>query len=200
MTNRNLFYFFVSIILTISFTSCSTIIGGSKYNAKVLVIDHPQAKIEYNGEYQGTGVANFKVKRKDANKFSVTIKEEGCESETINFTQRTFRGWAFFGTLIGWTGLTINGGPWLPIPFGVIVDGAAGSWWKPDVNEKGIKKIDYKNFNYNIEYSGCKNKINNLNDKVQPSIEEKLKELKKLLDDGTLTKEEFEKAKSKLLN
>lgn len=154
---KNLFYSLTLIAIVSIMTSCATIVGGSKYWAKVQVPDHPNAKIEYNGIYQGTGEASFTAKRSEANNFSVTIKKEGCETETKNFTQRSFRGWAFVGTVVGWTGLTINGGPWLPIPFGVIVDGATGAWWKPDVNEKGVRKEDYKHFTYQIDYTGCKN-------------------------------------------
>ena len=56
-------------------------------------------------------------------------------------------------------------------------------------------------------YDGYTQRISNINKKSQKIIEnsdgdivEKLKELKKLYDDSVLTKEEFEKAKKKLLN
>ena len=199
---RNLFYF-LSLLTTIGImTSCATIIGGSKYWAKVQIPDHPNAKIEYKGNYQGTGEASFMAKRAEANKFSVTITEEGCETETKNFTQRSFRGWTFVGTVVGWTGLTINGGPWIPIPFGVIVDGAAGAWWKPDINEKGVGKLDYKHYTYQIDYSGCINKTSATikQDSDYNLKTDKLRDLKKLLDDGVLTNEEFEKEKKKILD
>jgi len=80
-------------------TSCATIVGGSRYYAKVQIPDYPNAKIEYNESYQGTGEASFLVKRKEANNFSITIKEDGCKTETKKFTQRTFRGWAFVGSI-----------------------------------------------------------------------------------------------------
>ena len=67
------------------------------------------------------------------------------------YQSRTFRGWAFAGTILGWTGL-ING---FPVPWGVIVDLTTGAIYKPNVNEKGISKADYKNFNYNIDYTNC---------------------------------------------
>lgn len=198
---RNLFYFLALLAIVSIMTSCATIIGGSNYWAKVQVPDHPNAKIEYKGNYQGTGGALFIAKRSEANKFSVTIKEEGCETETKNFTQRSFRGWAFVGTVVGWTGLTINGGPWLPIPFGVIVDGGNGAWWKPDINEKGVSKMDYKHFNYQIDYTGCKSKTSNSieQEKGSNSKIDELKDLKKLLDEGAITNEEFEKEKKKIL-
>ncbi len=123
-----------------------------------MVVDgHPNAAIHYNGMNKGYGNASFKVPRKEANQFTIKISEEGCPSAERKYTERVFRGWAFVGTVVTWTGISINGGPWLPIPFGVIVDGATGAWWKPDVNENGIYKTDYKNYNYNINYVECDN-------------------------------------------
>lgn len=144
---------FLTLLATYSLlTSCATIIGGSKYYAHVKIEDHPNAKIEYNDVYQGTQNAMIKIKRKEADKFAVTIKEEGCETQTIGYNQKAFRGWAFAGTVIGWTGL--YGG--FPLPWGVAVDLATGALWKPDINENGVTKVDYKNYNYLVDYSGCK--------------------------------------------
>lgn len=151
---KNFFYFLMLLAITSILQSCATIFGGNKYYAKVQVPNHPNAKIEYKGYYKGTGEASFLAKRKEANNFSVTIKEEGCETQTVNFKQRKFRGWSFVGTLVTWTGLSVNG-LFLPIPFGVIVDGANSAWWKPDINEKGVIKEDYKHYIYQIEYTGC---------------------------------------------
>ena len=99
--------------IVISFSSCATIIGGAKYNAKVQVPNHPDATISVNGEYKGQGEANFLVKRRDANKLDITVQEENCEPETTHFSKRAFRGWAFVGTLVGWTGITPT---YLPLP------------------------------------------------------------------------------------
>lgn len=132
--------------------SCSTIIGGSKYNAHIVVQDRPNAKIYHNGEVKGTGSATIPIFRKDANKFTFTVKEDGCEEQQFNYTSRTFRGWAFVGTILSFTGL-IEG---IPIPWGVVIDLSLGSVWKPNVNEKGITKDDYKNFKYKVNYTSCK--------------------------------------------
>jgi hypothetical protein len=148
---KKLFY---SLLLFVAFcliTSCATIIGGSKYVAHVKVPDHPYAKIMYQGQYQGDGNATFLVKRSEANRFSITIKEENCEEQTFNYTQRSFRGWAFVGTIVTWTGV-ING---IPLPWGIVVDLATGALWKPNIYEKGVRKIDMKNYSYTIEYKGC---------------------------------------------
>ena len=146
--------YFLSILTSFAaLSSCATIAGGSRYYAHVKVQDHPNAKIEYNEVVKGTGDAVFKTKRAQSNKFSLNIKEEGCEDETFNFTRRTFRGWAFAGTVVTWTGLIGN----IPLPWGVVVDLSTGALWKPNINEKGVSKIDYKHFNYLIDYKGCKN-------------------------------------------
>lgn len=129
---------------------CATIAGGSKYFAHVTVKDHPNATIEYKGIEQGTGSATFKVPRAKANKFSVTVKEDGYEEQTFSFKKHAFRGWAFAGTFITWTGLIGN----VPIPWGVAVDFATGALWKPSKKEKGVQQIDYKNFKYVLDYEG----------------------------------------------
>lgn len=137
------------VIMTTLFTSCGTIIGGSNYNAHVLVENSPTAKIYYNNEFKGVGDATFKVKRKDANKLSITVKEDGGQEQVFEYKSRTFRGWAFAGTVLTWTGFIGS----IPVPWGIIMDLSTGSLWKPDVNEKGIIKEDYKNFNYHLELS-----------------------------------------------
>ena len=153
---KNLIYLLSLLALNGLLTSCASIIGGSKYFAHVKVEDRPNAKIEYKDVYQGTQNALLKIKRKEADNFAVTIKEAGCETQTIGFNQKKFRGWAFAGTVIGWTGLA--GG--IPIPWGMAVDLSTGALWKPDVNEKGVMKVDYKNYNYQIDYTGCEEEIN----------------------------------------
>lgn len=136
------------LIASILLPGCATIVGGSKYYAHV-VVDRSNAKIIYEGETMGTGSATFKVKRKDANKFSFSVKEEGSPEQKYNYTTRTFRGWSFAGTIILWTGM-VNG---VPLPWGVVLDLITGAVWKPDVRVKGVKKEDYKHFRYNVEYT-----------------------------------------------
>lgn len=136
------------LIAALGMQSCGTIVGGAKYYAKVQVEDNPNAKIYYQGQYKGTGEANFKVKRRNADKFSVTIKEKGKEDFVKNYTQRSFRGWAFVGTVVGWTG-TIATAPYI-LPWGVATDIATGSLWKPDISEKGVSKEDMKHFVYTV--------------------------------------------------
>ena len=148
-SKKRLLYLFA--ITPILLTSCATIIGGSKYKAHIVVADRLNAKIVYQGEVIGTGNATIKVKRKEANKFSFTVKEDGCKEQKYDYTSRTFRGWAFVGTIVSWTGL-ING---IPLPWGVVIDLATGAVWKPNTRERGVSKEDYKNFRYQVNYSNC---------------------------------------------
>ena len=143
----------ISVVLgAILLSSCATIVGGSKYNAHIAVVNNPKAQIIYNGAVRGTGNAVIKVKRSEANQFSFTVQEEGCKEQTFIYTSRTFRGWAFAGSIIFFTGIT-NG---IPLPWGVGLDLATGSVWKPSIWEKGIFKDDYKNYRYEVNYTSCK--------------------------------------------
>lgn len=195
---------FVSLmaVLILSMSGCATIIGGSNYYAKVMVPDHPNAKIEYNGMYMGSGQTMFPVPRRGADKFAVTIKEDGNPDYYKRFYLREFRAWAFLGTLIGWTGVTESG---ILLPWGLVTDGLCGSWWKPSIMEDGVSKVDYKHFSYVIDYPYEPNKkiaFSNGDDNSSVSITKispELKELKGLLDDGTITQEEFDAAKKKIL-
>lgn len=193
--------------IALSFSSCATIIGGAKYNAKVQVPNHPNAMISVNGEVKGQGEANFLVKRKDANKLNITVQEENCEPETTRFLRRSFRGWPFAGTVLGWT-FYLKSAPYVIIPIGVIVDACTGAWWKPDITEKGVSKIDYDNFLYTIIYQAIPKQSSAIQQEetnkevLSPEAKskaDKLRELKQLLDEGVLTQEEYEKEKAKLL-
>lgn len=137
--------------------SCATIIGGSRINAHISV-DRPNAKIIYDGEVQGTGKAIVTIKRSEINRFKFSVKEEGCEEQKYEFQSRTFRGWAFVGTIATWTGM-IGG---VPLPWGVGVDLATGALWKPNVWEDGVSKIDYKNYEYEVKYTNCTSNISNI--------------------------------------
>lgn len=81
-----------------------------------------------------------------------------CETQEFHFRERTFRGGAFLGTVVLWTGLYINEDEsvYIPLPWGTVVDIATGALWKPDITEEGIYKIDFNNYNYLINYTGCK--------------------------------------------
>ncbi len=133
------------------FSSCATIIGGSSYDAHVTIADHPNATIFYNNTIRGKGEATFKIKRKDANKVQLTIKEDGCQQQIDSFTHRKFR----VGALVGDVGLGVSV---YILAVSIPIDLIDGSLWKPDISEKEIKKENYKTFNYLINYSGCPTK------------------------------------------
>lgn len=142
------------VAVAILLPSCATIIGGTNYNAHVKVKNYPNAKITFYGNQQENGSATYKVPRVDANKFSFKVKEEGCDQQTFNFTQRSFRGGTLAVSIPSWT-LTFSGFP-IPIPLGLMVDLGGSTFWKPNVNEKFVSKTDFKNFNYIVDYKGCK--------------------------------------------
>lgn len=142
----------VSIVIgAILLSSCGTIVGGSKYNAHITVVNNPKAQIVYNGVVRGTGNALIKVKRNEANQFSFTVQQEGCKEQTYNYTSRTFRGWSFAASIIFFTGFTSG----IPLPWGVGLDLATGAVWKPSIWEKGIFKDNYKNYRYEVNYTNC---------------------------------------------
>lgn len=190
----------LSGLVILLFSNCATIIGGSQYNAKINVINDPNASIEYKGRLIGTGSASLKIKRANADNISFTIKKDGCSNEVKNFTQKELRGWAFWGSLIGWTGFIP--GTMIPIPWGIAIDAATGAMWKPNIQELGISKEDYKHYVYTIQYEGCtvpveKPVVIKTNKKTKI---ERLKELKTLLDEGIITQSEFDSEKKKILD
>ncbi len=144
-------------ILSLVFSGCATIIGGRHYNANIVVDDY-RAQILYDGKHVGYGYVNIKVQRRKANEFTITIRRDLCETQEFHYTQRSFRGWAFFGTVVGWTGVYTgeDGGTFIPLPWGIVVDSATGALWKPNLAEPGVYKVDYNNYNYLINYTGCK--------------------------------------------
>ena len=215
---KALFILFLCATFSLLFSSCATVFGGAKYNARFRVPDHPNAKISINGQYRGNGEASMLINRKEANMLNVTVQEGDDDPQTTVFNGRKFRGWAFVGSLL-WN---------FPIPLtGIIIDACTGAWWKPDVNEQGVTKVDNDNFLYTITYSPTTIKPNTTNPPVSnpipqepasntlsepditPSImpvqpltktkTDALRELKQLLDEGILTQEEYDKEKAKLL-
>ncbi len=142
-------------ITLLGLTSCATIVGGSRYIARVIVPNRPNATIKYQGIILGSGTATMKVHRSKANAFSVSVKEDGYNEQTFNFSQRTFRGWAFFGTIVVWTGAAGS----IPLPWGAVVDLSTGALWKPNINEKGVSKMDHKNYIYSLDYKAEKSNV-----------------------------------------
>jgi len=199
MEKRSLLLLLVIIAFAMSLSSCAAMFGTKSYTAKINVPDHPDATISVNGIEYGKGEASCVVARKEANKLMITVEEEGCEPEVNSFTGRKFRGGMFVLDLFF---------TWLPpVPVGIIVDGATGAWFKPDVSDPRIQKINGKTYLYTLSYR-AKAKNNKSLDSVMvkpvsnegQTKAEKLRELKALMDDGTITQEEYEQEKAKILN
>ena len=131
------------IIAAFSLSSCGTIVGGSKYNAYVEVAGKPQAKIYYQGQVIGTGSGFAKINRSELNRLTFSVKEDGCKEQEFNFSSSTFRVGALCGSIAVW-GI-----------FGVLVDAATGAFMKPDINVKGVRQLNYKNFRYELDYANC---------------------------------------------
>jgi len=186
------------------FSGCATIFGGSNYYAHVYVQNRPNTQIIYNGENMGRGTAIFSVPRKNADKFAVVLKEDSGQDESFNFRKRAFRGLAFAGTVICWTGITSSG---IPLPWGVLVDMSTGALWKPDITEPGVSKIDNKNFQYTLTYTGFNPEAPQTSSAASIPVQQQqpqtkaqqLIDLKELLDKGILTQEEFDHQKQKIL-
>lgn len=193
---KNSIYLLLLSISLIFLQSCASIFGGDSYYALVEVKGHPNATIGYNGITKGSGTAIFKVKRKDANKLLLDIKQDNCPDYTAKFESRVLRGWAMVGSIITWTSVTSTG---IPIPWGLGVDIASGAIWKPDTEEHGVSKSDHKHFNYLVEYEGCPT-ADSKPAAPAKSKADRLKELKDLLDKGILTPEEFNAEKKKILS
>ncbi len=155
MKQAKTIFLFLGILLTstVLFSGCASIVGGSTYNAHIIINNnHPKARIMYLGETRGYGDAIIKVSRKDANKFSFIIKEDGYEDQTFNYQRRTFRTAAFIGSVLLWTGITSTG---IPLPYGPVIDLAFGSVWKPCLYDQGVSQESTKNFKYLINYDSA---------------------------------------------
>lgn len=153
------------LFIAVITTSCGTICGGRMYHAHVIVKGDSNAEILYGGKIKGYGSATFKVPRFMANDFNLTVKGEGCEEQKFNFNKRKFRGWAFAGSLTNWW-ILVNGIPVFPL--GLFIDLGNSVFWKPDDSETNVSKINFRHYNYILDYNKC-NKVNvlgeqNLND------------------------------------
>lgn len=176
------------IIIMAMSSSCATIVGGKSYTSYIKVQENKGVSITYQGEQIGVDKATIEIPRKKANKVVFTLSKVGCPSQNFEFTNRVFRGWAFVGSL----SLTGNVIPFLPN----VLDFIVGAYWKPDVKDPSITKLDYDTFSYDLSYT-CDTTIpseENIN-----SIESKLLELKELFDKGVITEEEYKTSRLKIL-
>lgn len=136
-------YITLSAIIMLMSTSCATIFGGQHYYARVEVKNHPNASIYYREQEIGKGKAMISIKRADANAVNFVIRETNCKEEVKQFYSKDIRWGAVVGSFLCFS--------WA----GILVDFATESAYKPSVSEPGIYKIDYKMFNYTLNYTGC---------------------------------------------
>ncbi len=128
-------------LLSFICSSCGVMFGGSKFSGAVAVKDHPNTEIYYNGNKIGKGTSIGLYPRNQP--FTVTLKQEGCESKTVTYN-KTFRTGNFILSLFTW-GLV-----------GAAIDLGSGASYKPDIkNNPGVEKTGDKNFIFHIDYSEC---------------------------------------------
>lgn len=211
---KTLFITILCATFGLLFTSCATLVGGAKYNARVQVPNHPDAKITVNGQYLGNGQVTASLKRKECDHLNIIVQEGDDEPQTACFSGNKFR----TGTLIA--DILVF------FPGGIIIDAITGAWWRPDESDARITRENVKNYLYTIPYTPKTKPIttnpvsapipqeSTTNATIVPTITppsvtpsqplvktkaEALRELKQLLDEGVLTQEEYEKEKAKLL-
>ena len=161
--------FFIAVFISSVFTSCATIFGGSSYYGHVIVKDHPKAKISYNSQTRTNGFARFKIKRAKANRVAFVVSEDSCETQTFRFKKRKLRWGALVTSTVGsvfinafYIRIPLDDTTTLslpPIPGFALFDIVTGAAWKPYQKEKGITKINFRQYQYTVNYTGCDNKV-----------------------------------------
>ena len=131
------------------------------------------------------------------------MNKKGCEPQTHRYRKKAIRPASISFQAIGHFVSFVSTGV-IPIPIDLLIDGITGANWKPDETEIGIHKINFDHFDYIIEYKGCKTEESPIVKANEPlSIEDKIKkikELKKLLDSGAITQQEYNKMKHEIFD
>lgn len=136
-----LFGVFSLLLISVLFSRCGVMFGGSKYHASILAKDHPNAHIYVDGNKIGQGSATGLFSRNRL--LSVELRQEGCEPKTQIF-DKTLRTGNFILSIISW-GL-----------IGVAVDLGTGSAYKPDhKTNSAIQRLTVKDYSFTVDYSGC---------------------------------------------
>ena len=128
-------------LLLFLFSSCGIIFGGSRYNALIMVKDHPNARLTVNGVDHAHSKVLGSYKRNRT--LVVEVNEEGCETKTQAFGQ-AFRTANFILSLATWGMI------------GIGIDLATGASFKPDhLHNPLIEQVNHKNFIFTVDYPGC---------------------------------------------
>lgn len=146
----------ISIPLALIFSGCSIIFGGSKYNAHVEVIGDQDVSIIYKEQFRGKGTAKFLVKRNDADKVLIKLNKEGFEEKIYYFKTKKPRPFAVYEKVsdIISVALALGSSGTISIPLVTLLNFATGAYYKPDVKDQRISKINYDNFKYSLEFPG----------------------------------------------
>ncbi len=98
----------LSFIFLLSFSSCATILGGSKKGVRVTG-NPPNAKVYYNGDYIGEAPVTVKVPKsaKQGNS-KVTVKANNYKSQDITLIRKWSIGYTVLDILTGLVPLVID--------------------------------------------------------------------------------------------
>ena len=146
MKQYSVFALLLSSIIFCS--SCATIINGSRYKARVIVRGREDTRIIYKGDTMGRGTAVFKVRRKEANKFVIILREGNCPEQQIKYNKRRFDVGACILSAILWGAE------------GVGLDFLTGAYWWPDYKQPGIRLVKKRKqggplVEYTVDYTNC---------------------------------------------
>ena len=99
--------FSLSITIILFFSSCATILQGSKQNISI-TSDPPTAKIYVDEEYLGTGHADAKLKRNQSH--TIMSKQDDYITRYITVDNHLQAGWLIADILFGILPLGIDAG------------------------------------------------------------------------------------------
>lgn len=108
-------YTIIILAMAVGLSSCAAIFQGTTKRV-VVRSTTPETKIYIDGDYKGTDMADFKLRRR--NSHTIVGKKKGYETQTIFINRRTQGGWIAFDILFNWLGL--------------ITDAILGSWYTFD--------------------------------------------------------------------
>ncbi len=105
---KNKLHFLALAILMITFSSCATILGGSKKPVRVSGIP-PEAEVYYNGAYVGKAPTHVKVPRSAKQGHSkITVKAPNYKSTDIELSRKWSVGYTVLDIMSGWVPLAID--------------------------------------------------------------------------------------------
>ncbi len=116
---------FLTVVFVLSLSSCAAIFNGSKKRINI-TSNTPDSKIYVDGELVGTETASVKLRRKSDH--SITVKKDGCKSQTIPLDKEFQIGWALLYIFVN--------------PLAIITDAPTGAWYGFDKNQVVVPELD----------------------------------------------------------